>query len=36
VETERTLLATKRQAASLRTQRLALTVNLIKALGGSW
>lgn len=36
VDTERTLLATKRQAASLRTQRLAVTVNLIKALGGSW
>lgn len=36
VDTERTLLATKRQAASLRTQQLAVTVNLIKALGGSW
>jgi outer membrane protein TolC len=36
VETERTLLASKRLAASLHTQRLAVTVNLIKALGGSW
>ncbi len=36
VETERTLLATKRLATSLRAQRLAVTVNLIKALGGSW
>jgi outer membrane protein, multidrug efflux system len=36
VETERTLLASKRLATSLRAQRLAVTVNLIKALGGSW
>ena len=36
VETERTLLATKRLANNLRTQRLAVSVSLIKALGGSW
>jgi multidrug efflux system outer membrane protein len=36
VDSERTLLATQRLAASLRVQRLAVTVNLIKALGGSW
>ena len=36
VDTERTLLASKRLAASLHTQRLAVTVSLIKALGGSW
>lgn len=36
VETERTLLSSQRQVASLHSQRLAVTVNLIKALGGSW
>jgi multidrug efflux system outer membrane protein len=36
VETERTLLATKRLANNLRAQRLALSVSLIKALGGTW
>jgi multidrug efflux system outer membrane protein len=36
VDSERALLNTQRQAASLRAQRLAVSVNLIKALGGSW
>lgn len=36
VDAERTLLSTQRLAASLRAQRLAITTNLIKALGGSW
>jgi multidrug efflux system outer membrane protein len=36
VDAERTLLSTQRQAASVRAQRLAVSVNLIKALGGSW
>lgn len=36
VDTERTLLTNQRLAASLQAQRLAVTVNLIKALGGSW
>lgn len=36
VDAERTLLSTQRQAASIRAQRLAVSVNLIKALGGSW
>ncbi len=36
VDTERTLLSTQRLASSIRAQRLALTTNLIKALGGSW
>jgi outer membrane protein, multidrug efflux system len=36
VDTERTLLSSQRQVASLQSQRLAITTNLIKALGGSW
>jgi outer membrane protein, multidrug efflux system len=36
VEVERTLLASKRAVNSIRVQRLALTVNLVKAIGGSW
>jgi outer membrane protein, multidrug efflux system len=36
VETERTLLSNQRLAVSLQAQRLAVTVSLIKALGGSW
>ncbi len=36
VEAERQSLASKRLASNLRTQRLVITCNLIKALGGSW
>ena len=36
VESERTLLQSERLVTSLRAQRLALTTQLIKALGGAW
>lgn len=36
VEAERTLLQSERLVTSLRAQRLALTTQLIKALGGAW